>query len=207
MRIVFIGPPARAKGRRPSGWSDISAWPISRPATCSARAREARPKSARRPTQYMSSGALVPDDIIVASSVRAAGAAGLRRRDTCWTVFRAPSPRPRRSTRCWPSGRRRWTRAGTSGARGGVVRRLAGRGRDDDTRGDPPAAGGLYDKQTEPLSGILPQRGLLKSIDGLGTVDEIFERRRRWFDAMAGSTPAVYRCKIDRSGLMAERAD
>ncbi len=57
-----------------------------------------------------------------------------------------------------------------------LFKRLAGRGRADDTPEVIRQRLVAYRKQTEPLLDYYTKRGLLKSIDGLGTVEEIFDR-------------------------------
>ena len=63
-----------------------------------------------------------------------------------------------------------------------LFRRLAGRGRADDTPEVIRQRLVAYRKQTEPLLEYYGRRGLLKSIDGLGTVDEIFDRAKAVLD-------------------------
>ena len=43
-----------------------------------------------------------------------------------------------------------------------------------------------YRKQTEPLLEYYGRAKLLKSIDGLGTVDEIFDRAKQFWKAVVG---------------------
>ena len=59
-----------------------------------------------------------------------------------------------------------------------LFRRLAGRGRADDSPEVIRQRLVAYRKQTEPLLEYYGRKGLLKSIDGLGTVDEIFGRAK-----------------------------
>ena len=66
-----------------------------------------------------------------------------------------------------------------------LFRRLAGRGRADDTPEVIRQRLVAYRKQTEPLLDYYRPRSLLKSIDGLGTVDEIFGRAKKVLDAVA----------------------
>ena len=60
--------------------------------------------------------------------------------------------------------------------------RLAGRGRADDTPEVIRQRLVAYRKQTEPLLDYYTKSGLLKSIDGLGTVEEIFDRAKKVLD-------------------------
>ncbi|MGW8257083.1 MAG: nucleoside monophosphate kinase, partial [Thermoguttaceae bacterium] len=57
-----------------------------------------------------------------------------------------------------------------------LFRRLAGRGRADDTPEVIRQRLVAYRQQTEPLLAYYTKKGLLKSVDGLGTVEEIFQR-------------------------------
>jgi len=63
-----------------------------------------------------------------------------------------------------------------------LFRRLAGRGRADDSPEVIRQRLVAYRKQTEPLLAYYGRGGLLKSIDGLGTVDEIFSRAKAVLD-------------------------
>ncbi len=65
-----------------------------------------------------------------------------------------------------------------------MFRRLAGRGRADDKPEVIRQRLVAYRQQTEPLLDYYAERGLLKSIDGLGTVDEIFDRAKTVLDRL-----------------------
>ncbi len=66
-----------------------------------------------------------------------------------------------------------------------LFRRLAGRGRADDSPEVIRQRLAAYRKQTEPLLEYYGRRGMLKAIDGLGTVEEIFARAKAVLDAVA----------------------
>jgi adenylate kinase len=66
-----------------------------------------------------------------------------------------------------------------------LFRRLAGRGRADDTPDVIRQRLVAYRQQTEPLLDYYAGRGLLKTIDGTGSVDEIFDRARTALGAAA----------------------
>jgi adenylate kinase len=65
------------------------------------------------------------------------------------------------------------------------VRRLAGRGRDDDKPEVVRKRLEEYHRQTAPLSDYYRKRGLLETIDGQGTPDEVFGRIRAVIDKVA----------------------
>lgn len=61
-----------------------------------------------------------------------------------------------------------------------VVQRLLLRAKEDGRRDDSEAVIrrrlGLYHEQTEPLTALFEERGLLSRVDGMGSVDEVAER-------------------------------
>jgi adenylate kinase len=65
-----------------------------------------------------------------------------------------------------------------------LFKRLAGRGRADYTPDVIRQRLVAYRKQTEPLLAYYTKRNLLKSIDGLGTVEEIFTRAKAVLDGI-----------------------
>jgi adenylate kinase len=66
-----------------------------------------------------------------------------------------------------------------------LVRRLAGRGREDDKPEVVRKRLDEYHRQTAPLSDYYRQRSLLETVDGQGTVDEVFGRIRQVVDKVA----------------------
>ncbi|RMF91590.1 MAG: adenylate kinase [Planctomycetota bacterium] len=176
MRIVFIGPPGAGKGTQAEkiieryGVAHLSTGDMLR------AARDAKTEVGLKADEYMSRGELVPDDIIVAiirdrlnepdcekgylldgfpRTIAQAEAldAMLKERGTPLDVvleLQVPEEE--------------------------LFKRLAGRGRADDKPEVIKQRLVAYRTQTAPLLDYYQKAGLLKSIDGLGTVDEIFER-------------------------------
>ena len=68
-----------------------------------------------------------------------------------------------------------------------LFKRLAGRGRADDTPEVIRQRLVAYRKQTEPLLEYYGKQGMLKSIDGQGTVEEIFGRAKMILDELLGN--------------------
>jgi adenylate kinase len=66
-----------------------------------------------------------------------------------------------------------------------LFQRLAGRGRADDQPEVIRQRLVAYRRQTEPLLEYYGARGSLRSIDGQGTVDEVFQRARAALDQVA----------------------
>src|SRR5262245_18355866 len=64
-----------------------------------------------------------------------------------------------------------------------VKARMLGRGRDDDTEDAIARRLELYEQQTLPAIDWIGAKGRLVTVDGLGSVDEVFERLRAAIDA------------------------
>jgi adenylate kinase len=188
MRIVFIGPPGAGKGTQAERL--IEKYKLAHLSTGDMlrAARDAQTEVGKKAEQYMSKGQLVPDGIIVAiigerlakpdckkgylldgfprTIAQAEALDGLlARQSTPLDVvleLRVPEDE--------------------------LFNRLAGRGRADDKPDVIRQRLVAYRKQTEPLLDYYGNKKILKSIDGLGTVDKIFDRV---VDTLADlSTPA-----------------
>jgi adenylate kinase len=68
-----------------------------------------------------------------------------------------------------------------------LLRRAAEQARDDDTEEVIRERQAIYRKETAPLTEIYGARGLLRQVDGMGTVDEVFERIS---GALSGAVPS-----------------
>ena len=64
--------------------------------------------------------------------------------------------------------------------------RLAGRGRADDKPEVIRQRLVAYRRQTEPLVEYYGKAGLVRSVDGLGSMDEVFQRIKAVLDPIAG---------------------
>ena len=182
MRMVFIGPPGAGKGTQAErlvqtyNMAHLSTGDMLR------AARDARTDVGVKAEKYMSSGALVPDDIIVAII-----ADRLQLPDCRGGYLLDGFPRTIAQAEALD---KMLAEKGTpldvvlelQVPEEELFRRLAGRGRADDTPQVIRQRLVAYRKQTEPLLEYYGRRGLLKSIDGLGTVDEIFARAKAVLD-------------------------
>ncbi len=178
MRMVFIGPPGAGKGTQAQrlvetfGMAHLSTGDMLR------AARDAKTEVGLKAEQFMSQGALVPDDIIVAII-----ADRLRQPDCRKGYLLDGFPRTIAQAEALD---KMLSGQGTpldvvlelQVPEEELFRRLAGRGRADDSPEEIRQRLVAYRKQTEPLLDYYGQRRLLKSIDGLGTVEEIFDRAR-----------------------------
>lgn len=183
MRIVFIGPPGAGKGTQAERL--IEKYQLAHLSTGDMlrAARDARTEIGRKAETYMSSGQLVPDDIIVAIIQER-----LKQPDCRKGYLLDGFPRTIAQAEALDGMLRR------EGTPLDVVlelqvpeeelfQRLAGRGRSDDRPEVIRQRLVAYRQQTEPLLDYYRKGCLLRSIDGLGTVDGIFDRVARVLDA------------------------
>ena len=186
MRIIFIGPPGAGKGTQAE--SMVQRYKLAHLSTGDMlrAARDAKTEVGQKADQYMSSGQLVPDDIIVAII------ADRLKESDCQegylldgfprTIAQAESLDKMLSERETPLDVVLELRVPENE----LFRRLAGRGRADDQPEVIRQRLVAYGEQTKPLLEYYGRDGLLMSIDGLGAVEEIFERVKTVLDPITG---------------------
>jgi adenylate kinase len=176
MRIVFIGPPGAGKGTQAERL--IEKYKLAHLSTGDMlrAAREAKTDVGIEADKYMSAGMLVPDNIIIniiAERLKQSDCkAGYLLDGFPRTIAQAESLDDMLAKKGTPLS----VVLELKVAEEELFKRLAGRGRADDTPDVIRQRLVAYRKQTEPLLAYYSKRGLLKSIDGLGTVEEIFAR-------------------------------
>ena len=186
MRIVFIGPPGAGKGTQAErlvqtyGLVHLSTGDMLR------AARDAQTEVGRKADQYMSSGQLVPDeiilDIIAERLAEPDCRAGYLLDGFPRTIAQAEALDRMLAEQNTPLD----VVLELAVPEEELFRRLAGRGRADDQPEVIRQRLVAYRHQTEPLLEYYGKAGLIRSVDGIGSVDDIFERIKAVLDPIAG---------------------
>jgi adenylate kinase len=186
MRIVFIGPPGAGKGTQAE--RIVETYDIAHLSTGDMlrAARDAQTEVGRKADEFMSRGELVPDRIIVEIIGQR-----LEEQDCRNGYLLDGFPRTIAQAEALDS------MLQEKGTPLDVVleirvpekelfQRLAGRGRSDDQPEVIRQRLVAYRKQTEPLLEYYGEQGLLKTIDGGASIDEVFHRVRAVLEPYAG---------------------
>ena len=188
MRIVFIGPPGAGKGTQAD--KIIAKY---KPAHLSTgdmlrAARDAKTEIGLEAEKYMSSGQLVPDGVVIGVI------ADRLKQDDCKVGYLLDGfPRTIAQAEALD---KMLAEAGTpldvvlelKVPDEELYARLSKRGRADDNPDTIKERIAVYNNQTSPLLDYYAKKGLLKTIEGLGTVDEIFARIEKVLDTPKSSS-------------------
>ncbi|OHB81472.1 MAG: adenylate kinase [Planctomycetes bacterium RBG_16_64_12] len=190
MRIVFIGPPGAGKGTqaervvRTYELAHLSTGDMLR------AARDRRTEVGREADRYMSTGQLVPDSIILRIIAERLGQPDCRSGYLLdgfpRTIAQAEALDQTLAEKNTPLD----VVLQIEVPEEALFQRLAGRGRADDKPEVIRERLVAYRRQTEPLVEYYGKAGLVRSVDGLGSVDEIFQRIRAVLDPISQRCPS-----------------
>ena len=176
MRIVFIGPPGAGKGTQAERVVETYRLAHLSTGDMLRAARDAQTEVGRQADEYMSRGELVPDPIIlqiIAERLREPDCqAGYLLDGFPRTIAQAEALDRMLAEQNTPLD----VVLELSVPEEELFARLAGRGRADDKPEVIRQRLVAYRRQTEPLLEYYEKAGLLRSVDGVGSVDEIFQR-------------------------------
>ncbi|GAB4131784.1 adenylate kinase [Thermopirellula anaerolimosa] len=187
MRLVFIGPPGAGKGTQAA--KIVDKYQIAHLSTGDMlrAARDAKSPVGLKADEFMSKGELVPDDVII-EIIRER----LQSPDCADGYLLDGFPRTLGQAEALDA------MLAASGTPLDVVlelrvpeeelfQRLSRRGRADDKPEVIRQRLVAYRNQTEPLLNYYQGKNLLRSVEGVGTVEEIFERLVKVLDSVSGS--------------------
>ena len=186
MHIVFIGPPGAGKGTQCKCLVQYLAIPQLSTGEMLREAKTLDTPLGRTAAQYMDQGRLVPDDLTVAIVVQRLAAP-----DCQYGCLFDGFPRTLEQARALDAELNRRGAAVTVALElrvdeKEVTRRMVERAkverRDDDTPATILERMNVFRIQTSPIVNYYRQRGLLESIDGMGSPDEVFQRIRMCID-------------------------
>ena len=180
--MVFIGPPGAGKGTQAQRLVETYAMAHLSTGDMLRAARDAKTEVGLKAEKFMSSGALVPDEIIVAIIAQRLQQPDCRKGYLLDGFPRTIAQAEALDKMLAEKGTPLDVVLELQVPEEELFRRLAGRGRSDDSPDVIRQRLVAYRKQTEPLLEYYGRRGLLKSIDGLGTVEDIFDRARTVLD-------------------------
>lgn len=182
MKVVFVGPPGAGKGTQAErivakyGLLHLSTGDMLR------AARDAKTPVGVKAEEYMSAGKLVPDDVIIAIIVERLGQPDTDR-GYLLDGFPRTVVQAEELDKCLTErGEKLDVVLELAVPEEELFTRLASRGRADDNPEVIRQRLVAYRDLTAPLIDYYSKDGILKKIDGLGTVDDIFRRIERTLD-------------------------
>ncbi len=183
MKLVFVGPPGAGKGTQAEkivakyGLLHLSTGDMLR------AARDAKTPIGLKAEEYMSAGQLVPDEVIIGIVVdrlsQDDAKKGFLLDGFPRTLVQAAELDKNLKAKNDPLDVVLELRVPEDE----LYKRLSSRGRADDKPEVIKERLVAYRKQTEPLVGYYTEQNILKTIDGIGTVDEIFGRIEKVLDS------------------------
>lgn len=187
MRIVFIGPPGAGKGTQAE--RIIAKYRLAHLSTGDMlrAARDAKTPVGVQAEKFMAAGQLVPDDVIIAIIEGRLESPDCRAGYLLDGFPRTIAQAEALDRMLQAKGTPLSTVLELTVPEEELFQRLSGRGRADDKPEVIRQRLVAYRQETAPLLQYYTQRGLLRSVDGLGSVEEISSRVMAVLDPLSGS--------------------
>ena len=186
MYIVFIGPPGSGKGTQSKRLLSYLGIPHLSTGELLREAKTLDNSLGRLAAQYMDEGRLVPDPLVLELVLERLGrpenANGCLFDGFPRTLQQARSLDSALAARGTPLDLALELRVDENELIGRMLKRAAAEKRPDDNPQTIAQRMDVYRKQTEPLLAYYRKQGLLASIEGTGSPDEVFERIRHVVD-------------------------
>ena len=176
MMLILLGPPGAGKGTQAAQLAKQLNIPQVATGDILRAARQAATKLGKQVEGYMLAGQLVPDGLVT-DLVRER----LQQEDARQGCILDGFPRTLKQAEALEGilaekGRHLDRVLNLEVNEDELVKRLLGRGREDDKEKVIRDRLRVYQNQTEPLIGYYKKKGLLQNVNGIGTVAEIFRR-------------------------------
>jgi adenylate kinase len=182
MRIIFIGPPGVGKGTQSARLVEHLRIPHLSSGDMLRQAVQDQTEVGRSAQEYLSAGELVPDDVVVQILSERLAAPDCRRGCLLDGFPRTLGQAEALGEVLDQTGQPLDAVITLEVDQDELVRRLAGRGRQDDKPETVRARLQVYQDRTAPLLDYYDRQGLLIQIDGTGTPDEVFARIKAALD-------------------------
>ncbi len=176
MRLIMLGPPGAGKGTQAERLVEHLGIPQISTGEMLRQAREQQTDLGKQAESYMVSGALVPDEIVIGIVKER-----LQQNDCRTGYILDGFPRSVEQAKALDSTLQARKEAITAVVSLQVpeeelIKRLLSRKREDDNEEVIRERLKVYSQQTEPLIDYYRSHGILKEVDGTGTMEQIFDR-------------------------------
>jgi adenylate kinase len=176
MRLILLGPPGAGKGTQAEKLVDRLGIPQISTGDMLRQAREEQTELGKEAESYMKSGALVPDEVVVGIVRERLQADDCREGYILDGFPRSVAQAEALDATLANLGEALSAVVSLTVPEEELVTRLLARKREDDNEEVIRERLKIYSQLTEPLIDYYRSRGVLREVEGVGTVDKIFER-------------------------------
>lgn len=191
MRVVLLGPPGAGKGTQAKKMEDKWKVPQISTGDMLRQAREEKTALGQEAEKYMKAGSLVPDEIVIGIVRERLQQADCQEGFILDGFPRSVAQAEALDAFLEEEGRPLEAVLSVAVSQAELVDRMLARKREDDNEEVIKERLRVYEQQTHPLIDYYRSRSLLKEVDGLGSIDEIFDRIVDALQGQGNSSQAV----------------